>query len=190
MPECRHGFGGRSAPPQSFWAPVPSLGSECWPRCHPGQLGAPGGCLRLTPPHPLSPRLPVPALLWPASLPPRAAPYRSPPGLPCSIHVSPHSSLCSPHRSPALPSTCFLPFHPSTHPGLLLGGSAWTPAPGQARWSLDGASVPVFLLDVLPPPRAARTRDSGHWGQCLGGAVRGQPGGQCEAFTGRGQGRC
>ena len=28
---------------------------------------------------------------------------------------------CSPHCSPAFPSTCFLPFHLSTQPGLLPG---------------------------------------------------------------------
>lgn len=143
MPECRHGFGGQSASPQSFWAPAPSWRSECWPHCRPGRLGAPRGCLRLTPSHPLSPRLPVPALLWPASLPPRAAPYRPP--RPPLQHPRVSSPLpCAPfHLLPALPS-----LHP---PGAPPGGLSLDTCPGTGE-VVSGRCVCPCLPARCPPP--------------------------------------
>lgn len=102
---------------------------------------------------------PLTALRAPLSAPS----HRSPCSPQCSsLLISPllHAPLTAPLRS--LPPASCPSISPPTR-GSSQGCSAWSPAPGQVRWSLDGVSVPVFLLDIPPPHEqpAPRTQDAG-----------------------------
>lgn len=191
-------------PPQNPPTPPPPCSIHMSPHCSPvlpSVFPLITQCAPLTPPHapfnapPCSPERsscsPQCSSVLPSMLP--CAPLSAPR---CTPLCSPHRSLCSPQCSPSslsvLPSLLLhapltAPLRslppascPSISPpsrGSSQGWSAWSPAPGQARWSLDGVSVPVFLLDIPHPHEqpAPRTQDAGVrvWaGVCPVGSAR------------------
>ena len=119
-------------PPPHAVASLPSS-PNCPLKTHPHPRPPAASTCPLTPPHapvsapPCSPVLPSTLLMLPSVLPcaPLCAPLtalRAPLSAPSHrSSCSPHCSPCSPQCSPAFPSTCFLPFHLSTQPGLLPG---------------------------------------------------------------------
>ena len=179
--------------PQGGCPPHPCPPTQA-PGCPPphavASLPSSPNCPLKTHPHPRPPAAST------CPLTPPHAPFSAPPCSPVLPSVLPsllfvlHSvllliALCAPLtalRAPLSaplrsipPASC-----PSISPpsrGSSQGWSAWSPAPGQARWSLDGVSVPVFLLDIPHPHEqpAPRTQDAGVrvWaGVCPVGSAR------------------